>query len=682
MATPGLTFADVVAGQRKLLEQNAIASSNQERMSTAQFRELVASEANLSKLTDLSQAADSRETGAIRISEKDRILQQKANKNLEKMGKTLETGMLKKTGDGLNSNIIKVFKEVQETRKLNQTEIKGILNKNAERKEFKTISGRVSATVGGIKENVKDFFTLRGFLDKTGLVKRGSGGMFADKLDAKEDRQRYAKARIEAGDPTVNLYGEKGTAKIFERQRGEQQELTRQQNKNQKKIDYYRENNVSEQQIAESPEAKALEKIAEKLAKVDPSLRPKGFDPETGLVAKDTTNKQKPENKDKRTENYEQLKVSTAKYNTSDDGRIKAGPPGGNDLTEADIEQQEYQKENMQVLKEIAENTKPKQGAESVKPSSDGEGAGGILGGLGKGLGALGKGIGTGLGAILKGIGRGLIVLAEGLVALTPAIPVIAVLTVAAIGLGKALELAAPAIEAFAPVLMKIAEVIGGVFIEAIKSIPAVLGAIGGIITVVGDTIVKIMDTVVSSIEKLAAIDPLRLVALGGGLMAVAAGMAAFGGAQALAGVGSLVGKFLSGGGDGPVEQLIKLGENGPGVEKAAAGMDKISVAMKSFSKLDKKSMDVINDFPWLKATAFVAAGGAMSVDGSKVYNASKQNADKGAEVNGKKAGASAPVVVSAPTTINKTNQQGFFKTHIRNAETSVNSFYKSRFVS
>jgi hypothetical protein len=681
MATPGLTFADIVAGQKRLLDQAAVQSSAQERMSTAQLKELIASEANLSKLTDLSQAADSRETTAVYTSEKDRASQEKANKNLEKMGKTLENGLIKKTGDGLNSNMIKVFKEVQQTRKLNQDEVKGILGKNAERREFKTISGRVGATVGGIKDNVKDFFSMRGFLDKTGIVKRGTGGWASDKLDAREDRQKYAKARIAAGDPTVRLHGVEGATKIFERQRGEQQELTRQQNVNQKKVDEYRKIGVSEKQIAKSPEAKALEEIAAKLAKVDPSLRPEGYNAKTGLVTEDNSAKVKPENKDKRTENYEQLKVSTAKYNTSDDGRIKSGPPGGNDLTEANIEQQEYQKENMQVLKEIAENTKPKQGAESVKPSSDGEGAGGILGGLGKGLGALGKGIGTGLGAILKGIGRGLMVLAEGLVALTPAIPVIAVLTVAAIGLGKALELAAPAIEAFAPVLMKIAEVIGGVFIEAIKSIPAVLGAIGGIITVVGDTIVKIMDTVVSSIEKLAAIDPLRLVALGGGLMAVAAGMAAFGGAQALAGVGSLVGKFLSGGGDGPVEQLIKLGESGPGVEKAAAGMDKISVAMKSFSKLDKKSMDVINDFPWLKATAFVAAGGAMSVDGSKVYNASKQNADKGAEVNGKKAGASAPVVVSAPTTINKTNQQGFFKTHIRNTEATVNQFYKSRFV-
>jgi hypothetical protein len=61
----------------------------------------------------------------------------------------------------------------------------------------------------------------------------------------------------------------------------------------------------------------------------------------------------------------------------------------------------------------------------------------------------------------------------------------------------------------------------------------------------------------------------------------------------------------------------------------------------------------------------------------ASVYNQSGKNAEAKSE---SKPAPSAPIVVSAPTTVNKTNQQGFFKSPIRNPEHSVNQFYKSRF--
>ena len=50
------------------------------------------------------------------------------------------------------------------------------------RKQFRTLGVRV----GEFKNNVKDFLTPRGFLDKTGISPRGSGGMISEYLDKKE----------------------------------------------------------------------------------------------------------------------------------------------------------------------------------------------------------------------------------------------------------------------------------------------------------------------------------------------------------------------------------------------------------------------------------------------------------------------------------------------------------------
>jgi len=332
------------------------------------------------------------------------------------------------------------------------------------------------------------------------------------------------------------------------------------------------------------------------------------------------------------------------------------------------------------LLVKIEENTRGGSSASGAAPAAEGSG-GGLLGGLGKGLKSLGTGIGKGLGAILGGIGRGLFQLSAGLVALTPAIPVIGVLTLAAIGLGAALRLAAPAIEAFAPVLMKIAEVVGTVFVAAIEKIPEIIKSVGdvimGVIGAISDSIIGIIDAVTGSIERLAQIDGGALLQVAGGLLALSGAMVAFGGAQALAGLGSLVGNLLTIGSDSPVEQLIKIGDRGEGIQKAADGMEKLGSAMGAFSKIDKKSMEAINDFPWLKATAFVAAGGSMQVDGAVVTKASKQNADAAAASSGGGGGNTA--VVNAPVTTNNNTSQ-VIKSPIRNQESSMSRFIGSRY--
>ena len=351
-------------------------------------------------------------------------------------------------------------------------------------------------------------------------------------------------------------------------------------------------------------------------------------------------------------------------------------------------EQQEAAQENAKLmgdqtslLTKIEENTRTGDAPAAGAQAGGDSGGGGLLGGLGKGLKSLGTGIGKGLGAILGGIGRGLFQLAAGLVALTPAIPVIGVLTIAAMGLGAALRLAAPAIEAFAPVLMKIAEVVGTVFVAAIEKIPEIIKSVGdaimGVIGAISDSIIGIIDAVTGSIERLADIDGGALFQVAGGLLALSGAMVAFGGAQALAGLGSLVGNLLTLGSDSPVEQLIKIGDRGEGIQQAATGMEKIGSAMGAFGKIDKKSMEAINDFPWLKATAFVAAGGSMSVNGATVANASKQNADADAAASKQSGGNTA--VVNAPVTTNNNTSQ-IIKSPVRNQESSMSKYQGSRF--
>ena len=163
-----------------------------------------------------------------------------------------------------------------------------------------------------------------------------------------------------------------------------------------------------------------------------------------------------------------------------------------------------------------------------------GDGGGGMLAGLGKGIASLGKGIGVFLKSVGSGAGKLVISLAKGFAALGKALgPIgkgigraiagilqgfakgvmafanplvvggLAVFTLGMIGLGAALRLAAPAFEAIAPVLIKVADVIGNVLMTAIKEVPAILREIGGVITAVGTQIRGIIDSIGNSIRKI-----------------------------------------------------------------------------------------------------------------------------------------------------------------------------------
>ena len=253
------------------------------------------------------------------------------------------------------------------------------------------------------------------------------------------------------------------------------------------------------------------------------------------------------------------------------------------------------QEEQTDVLKEIAENTKGPHDA--VKPKAEGgkEGGGGIWASLAGGIGMLGtafaklgKGIGSGLQGLLKGVAQGLAYF------FNPATLVgMAAFTLAALGIGKALEMAAPAIEAFAPVLIKVADVIQNVFVEGIKAIPQIIEKIGdvimGVISAISQGIVDVIEQVTDSIERLSKVDGSALMQVGAGLLAVSGGMAAFAAANVVSGVSNLATGLLSklGGQKSPVEQLGEIAKLGPGLEQAGIGIEKLSAGLRGFSSVD-----------------------------------------------------------------------------------------------
>jgi hypothetical protein len=274
---------------------------------------------------------------------------------------------------------------------------------------------------------------------------------------------------------------------------------------------------------------------------------------------------------------------------------------------------------------------------------SSGDGGGGMLAKLGGGIGSLGKGIGVFLKSIGSGAGKLLISLAQGFAALGKALgPIgkgigmaiagilkgfasgvmafanpfviagLAVFTLGMIGLGYALRVAAPAFEAFAPVLIKIADVIGNVLMTAIKGIPAIFESIGSVIKSVGGVIIGIVEAVggavggvvtsiaegiatvvnafkgdamaeanaaikqaeaataliesqTSSIERLAKIDSTVLQLTAAGIQAIGEAMQSIGG-------GVKIPIFTK---ESPVAGLIELAKNSGGITAAATAVSK-----------------------------------------------------------------------------------------------------------
>lgn len=226
--------------------------------------------------------------------------------------KELNKNLNEKSGDGLNSNVIKLFKEMEKvgktlsSRALSDEEAVRITGDVSDRRQFETIKPRMD----DFKEGFKDFFTMRGFLDKTGIVSRGSGGIVSEYLDRGEERNKYADSRLKMDQGNTNMeagrlakaagvdyktlseedksiYQDQAKQKLkstYKEQFNKQQEVQFEISKNEKALEGFKQQGFNEAQIQRTPEFQRRTELAAEMAKVDTRVRPEGFDSRTGKI--------------------------------------------------------------------------------------------------------------------------------------------------------------------------------------------------------------------------------------------------------------------------------------------------------------------------------------------------------------------------------------------------------------
>jgi len=317
-------------------------------------------------------------------------LDEESKENIETL-KSLDKGIkqLNETsGNNLNSNVIKLFKEIQKVstpkRSLNDEEVKSITGAAVDRRQFNTLQPRVD----NLKDSVKDFFTMRGFLDKTGIVSRGSGGIISEYLDRGEAKKKYIEQRMKTKGTTF------GSRETFARQFDEQQKIQYDINKNEKEIKSLRESGATDIGLKRSGLLEKRAQLAANLAKVDPSVRPEGFDPKTGKV---------------KVAPPETATEQQAKAKSAGKGKVipfsspteAAGSSLGNEETM--LEQNRMVAEQSELLKKIEENTRAlkggTQGSGTTQKTEEESGGLGLMDMLGS----------SKLGKIAKTAGRGLL---------------------------------------------------------------------------------------------------------------------------------------------------------------------------------------------------------------------------------------------------------------------------------
>ena len=236
---------------------------------------------------------------------------------------------------------------------------------------------------------------------------------------------------------------------------------------------------------------------------------------------------------------------------------------GGAAATELENEQRRKDEKLQSTLEGIEENTEG--GGAKVKPQdSMGGGDAGKFGGIGKAIGGIGKGLGKGLGGILRGIAQGLIFWANPLVPLGAAALAAAIALIGA-GIAGATWIVGKSLPTFAEGMKSFEDLDGEALIDAGKGMAAVAGgmaafgvgtAVAGLGSLVGGITSGIVslfggDDPLTKMEKFQEydFDEVRIKSNAEAMVAYGKGMAALGGAQAVAGLGAVVGAVGGAGG-------------------------------------------------------------------------------------------------------------------------------------
>ena len=397
--------------------------------------------------------------------------------------------------------------------------------------------------------------SIKGFLSSTGLIKQG--GLVEGALERREQKQNYLKDMdtLQTPDYEGNI-----TKKARRAQNKENYDTLQTHSKELRAHEEEKTALIARGMPTENID-KNISEVHAKMVELDPRIN----DKKSELDKKSEVISSLPAVKEKaKTEAVEEAKA-TKKIEDGPkselDKVIKKEEVGGAASEEQINDAKIVQDDQTKLLEAIRDNTANKDGKKEGKGGDSSLGSiGDIIKGIGAGIGAAMKAIGAGFKGLGKGAGAGLQFLMEGLAlglkALSNPIFLIGAAVLGAVGL--ALWAWKPIVEALMPLLLKIADIIGTVFIAAIKevgevlmavadiignvfmaaiaAVPAILEAIGDVITKVGgsisavitsisDGIVKTVEAMASAIKMLSTLDAVNLMAVGAALIPVAAGI-------------------------------------------------------------------------------------------------------------------------------------------------------------
>jgi hypothetical protein len=296
------------------------------------------------------------------------------------------------------------------------------------------------------------------------------------------------------------------------------------------------------------------------------------------------------------------------------------GGEGGAAAKEEKNEQRRTDEKLIGTLEGIEKNTA---GGAGVKPqSSMGAGDAGKFAGIGGKIGGIGKGLGKGLGGILKGISSGLVSFANPLVPVG-AIALGAAITAVGAGIAGAMWITGKALPTFKDGLKSFEDLDGDALVSAGKGMAAVAGgmaafgvgtAVAGLGSLIGGITTGIVslfggDDPLTKMEKFQAynFDEKKITSNAASMVAYGKGMAALGGAQAVAGLGAVVGAVggaIAGlfGAENPLDKMLKFQAYAFDTEKIKTN----AAAVKAYA-------DAIKDFPTApSASVFTAAKDAI----------------------------------------------------------------------
>jgi hypothetical protein len=691
MAKSGLTLADVITAQQK--NHLEMSSFVQQQLQTQINSETI--------LKDIKQI-QSKTLDALQGTSND----SKSKKDAEEVKKSLTS----KTGDGLNSNILKLGRTMKE---LNGKIIKAPAKMSKEQTEGITNLATGIKTFSGIKERVSDF--KKGVTDKFGSKNIGTTLLKSVNVGGIFDKQIAQNEFIKQQRNLGSRKAEKTLRSDFDKRN----EVAKEIKKNEDKLEKLKkETKLNESQLGKTKIGSSLletrENLASKFGK---------FDKRSQLLASD-------EDEDNTESGGSSTSRAKNKSGKSSSDKAKVLSPAEEEFQ---LDQTALQTEQLDLLKKIEENTRTGSVADTPNTQSEDK-----KGGLFSGLGDKMKGVGDSL----SGAAKGLLALAGSVWIISKAfqnfakvkigdfmmgIGAIAALTIASknlkdsdasktlLGLGAALWMTSKAFQNFADVsfgdfllgigaiaaltfaasklkdsdasktllglgaalwitskaFQNFAKVEIGDFMMGIGAIAALTvavksmsGSSGGVvallalgaavfvvskafqnfselswsdvfkgITAIGllgvgvallaplavpiaiisgaflvlgsalwvvskafENISESFPAFTDGLERLANIGGMKLISVAAGIVAIGSAMAVFGAAQMVAALENLVTKFLSFGDDTPVEQLIKIGEAGPGIEKAATGLERLAAAMKSFGEVDEDALDAAVD--------------------------------------------------------------------------------------